>query len=226
MTISKTNRKNQWSISMLQAYESCHFKYKKKYIEYIPDKPGPAAKRGLEIHAKAEQYLNKNIRGLPPELFKLKREYQQLRKAEPLCELKLAVDVDWKPVSYKQGWGRGIVDALARAGHELVTIDHKTGRMYPDKHKEAAEVYACLVDATIEESVDNYHVEFWYIDQGQILDWDFTPDEVAELREQYTERAMTMLTATRFPKMPSKSACQWCPASSKKGGTCHEWKKI
>jgi len=215
---------NKWSVSKLHCYESCPRKFQGKYHHKIKDKPGPAAQRGSEVHLKAENYLGGKIRGLPPELEKLGSQYRRLKKTKPLVEVEMAVDVNWKPVGWSKGWGRGIIDALTRIEDEMIIIDHKTGRIY-DKHEEQAEVYALLVHATVEEA-NAFHVEFWYVDKTYTEVWDYTEKELLELRGSYEERVKKMLTAKKFPQTPSESACRWCPVSSKKGGPCNGWKKV
>jgi hypothetical protein len=214
----------QWSISKLHCYESCPRKFKEKYFNKIPDKPGPAAQRGNEIHAKAENYLGGKIRGLPRELERLGSQYRKLKKTKPLVEIKLAVDVDWNPVGWREGWARGIVDALTRVDDEMIIIDHKTGGIY-EKHEEQAKLYACLTGATDSEC-ESFHVEFWYIDKGYTEVWDYNHVELIDIRGEFEDRANKMLSAKRFPQTPSLDACRWCPAASKKGGPCHGWKKV
>ena len=214
---------NRWSPSRIKCYETCPRQYKGCYLEGIKSEPGPAAQRGLNIHAKAEHYLNGNIRGLPRELEPLAPQYRKLKKADPLVEIKLAVDENWIPVSWDKGWARGILDVLANVDGKIIIIDHKTGRIY-DHHEEQGSVYACLVAANNE--ADNYHVEFWYIDHGEIRDYDYSAEEIPAIQESWTERVNRMFTAKRFPETPSEMACKWCPVSSKKGGPCHGWKKV
>jgi len=186
-------------------------------------KPGPAAMRGSEIHLKAEHFLSGSIRGLPTELKKLAPEYTALKKAKPMLELKLAVDNAWKPVNWDYSWGRGIVDALARKGDEMIIIDHKTGRIY-QKHIDQAQVYACLTAANVEDAQE-FQTEFWYTDWGQVREWHYTRKEVEEeLMPAFEERVMVMHTAKKFPKTPSQSACMWCPDRTDKGGKCREWR--
>jgi hypothetical protein len=197
--------------------------FKGKYIQGMRDKPGPAAQRGINIHAKAEHYLNGNIRGLPPELKKLGKEYRNLKKTKPLVELKLAVSNKWTPVSWNKGWCRGILDVMTYEDPTCIIVDHKTGGVY-DSHEEQGEIYACLAAANID--TDEYEVEFFYTDKGIIKSWSYTRKQVATLRNLWAARAEKMFAAKRFPETPSAQACKWCPVSSKRGGPCQGWKRI
>lgn len=217
-------QRSNWSISSWGCFNTCPRQYKGKYLEGIRDKPGPAAQRGNMIHAKAENYLNGNIRGLPPELEKLRSNYTKLKKAKPLVEIPFAVNQAWKPVSWKKGWARGILDALVSIDVTMIYVDHKTGRIY-DHHENQAEVYACLVHSNVPH-MDEYHGEFWYTDQGEIITYTYAQGDIPDLKKKWTERANQVLTATRFPEKPTEFGCKYCPVSSKKGGPCHGWKKV
>jgi len=217
--------KESWSVSAVQCFENCPHMYQGKYLLKMRSPPGPAASRGLEIHAKAEQFLLGNIRGMPNELSKLKDEYRALKRTKPLVELKLAVDVKWNPVSWSQGWCRGVLDVMTRLKEEMIIIDHKTGRIY-DKHVDQAQVYALLAYANTPDA-SNYHVEMWYTDQGKTKHWDYTPAKLKGVRKSWEERVDRVLHATKFPKTPSKQACKYCPRNSKRlKGDCHGWKKV
>ena len=215
---------NSWSLSKIQAYYSCPLKYKMIYLKGIRQKASPAMDRGNVIHAKAEKFLDGTIRGMPNELVKLKEPYKKLKKNKPLVEVKLSVDDAWNYTEWKTGWCRGILDVFDRIDNEIIIIDHKTGRIYP-KHSEQGEIYSCLASSTAND-VKNYHVEFWYIDQGVIKSYDFSADEVEELKKKWKVKAIKVLSATRFPATPSHDACRWCHIRTDKGGTCHAWKKI
>lgn len=219
----KMKKPDKWSISALHCYEGCPRQYKAKYIKRMKDKPGPAAQRGLEIHMKAERYLDGQIRGLPRELENLAKHYRQLKKQKPLVELKMAVDKDWSPVSWTSGWCRGVVDAIVRQDDTMIVIDHKTGRIY-EKHKEQAELYAALTSAN--SPVEEYHVEFWYIDQGETREWTFDIDDIRNIIDKYSDRASRMLTARRYPEKPGEFICKYCPDNSKRGGTCEGWRRV
>ena len=213
-----------WSVSKIQTYLSCPRKFKENYLLGKPFKSSPAMERGNRIHAMAEHYLAGNIRGLPNELTKLRSHYQNLKKVKPMVELKLAVDSAWKVTGWNKGWCRGILDVIDRSENEMLVIDHKTGKVY-DKHEEQGEVYACLAAATSRE-IESVHVEFWYTDQGMTREFDYTLEEIKDLKKHWSGKAKKMLTATRYPETPSVEACRWCDASSAKGGRCEGWRSV
>lgn len=216
-------KKTSWSLSSVKCFESCPRMYEGKYLKGMKSKPGPAAERGLNIHARAESYLLGKIRAVPSELLKLKKPYINLKKSKPLVELKLAVNEAWKPTSWKIGWARGALDALTVIEDEIILIDHKTGQIYPS-HEEQGEVYACLVSANTE--ADKYVAEFWYIDQGEIVPYEFDAKDIPDLKRKWTYKAKRVLTAKKYPATPSQFSCRYCPVSSKRGGPCREWRKV
>lgn len=214
-----------YSVSKIACYETCPRQYQGKYLQGIKDKPGPAAKRGNEIHLQAEHYLNGNIRGLPDSLKKLDREYKSLKRAKPLVELKLAVTEDWEPCGFfdDKAWARGVLDVVAQMEDEMIIIDHKTGRIY-DYHVNQAEMYAALLAASTPS--EYYNVEFWYTDQGETRNWEFSSDDIPGIRKKWDTKAKNIMSAKKFHQTPSDKACKYCPVATHRGGPCNGWKKV
>lgn len=214
-----------WSVGKIGAYEDCPKKYEGKYVLRMPEPKSPAAARGDAIHKKAEKYIEgEGTRQVPKELIKLATLYRRLRRDGAMTEQRISVDSRWRLTTWTKGWCRGILDALGISLPRAEIVDHKTGRIYP-KHKDQAEVYACIV-ADVDEGIEYFDVKFAYTDKGVVRPWAFTRGEVMDLREVWAERAERTLSARRFPATPSESACRWCPRRSDKGGDCREWRKV
>lgn len=214
-----------WSHSALEVYEKCHQWAKFRYVEKRPDKKGPAAMRGTDVHDKCEKAV-KESSALPPETAYFKKEFEQLqllfRKGRVKLELERAWDTNWKPVPWKQGWGRAKYDARVLLGaSELLIVDYKTGRKDGNeiKHSEQGQIYM-LSEFMIEPEVQTIYTEFWYLDQNDLTRMKYTRDQGLRYFKSINGRAVKATSDSVLEPTPSKWACKWCPYRQDRGGPC------
>lgn len=220
----------KWSLSKLKVAEGgCLARYKYAYIDFLPRRSGPAAERGIDIHKKAQNYVEGKIKGIPKELAKFTDEFKIVKAEEGLSELKLAVDRDWKPVPWEKRWLGGILDLAVQVDSpDWVIIDYKTGKIRP-QHQKDAELYSVLSYYGIKElrksTQKHVFVEYWYLDHGETRSWEFPVRSMPKLRDVYTNRANRIENLKEFPASPSRNVCRWCDFRSDKGGPCDAWKR-
>ncbi len=211
----------RWSYSSWSTMDQCPQKYYRRYVLREADKQSYAAARGEDIHAKAEHYLLGNITGMPKPLAAFSSEFKALKEAQPRVEAWLSVDAKWAPADKDTSWCVGKTDADVVVGTEMTVIDFKSGKVYPDKHALQGSLYAALASAL--PTVKTVHVEFWYLDKNELLQWDYTAKDLKKERDEWVERGQVMQATTTFPAVPSY-LCKWCPYSTVHGGsgTCAE----
>lgn len=211
-----------WSYSSWSTFQSCPAKYKYRYVDNLPDPGTYATVRGTDVHTKAEEFLKGNISGVPRDLRKFSSELSALRKHDPSVEAWWRVDRQWRPVEYPHGWFVGKTDAYLVLDGDLHIIDFKTGRVYPDKHADQGAAYAALGAAHYR--VEKVSVEFWYLDSGETLSWEYGRKSLKDEQERWTQRGIEVMSAREFPATPNYT-CKWCPYKSSEGGPCTAWKK-
>ena len=207
--IRPTAKAKSWSFSALSNYEQCAWKYYLERFEKIEQEPGFALVNGVQIHNKAEQYLLKNITGVPPELNKFKVEMENLLKHEALAEEEIVLDRHWMAVkgdnawSSSDAWIRAKVDA--RVGDFVV--DFKTGRAY-DKYSEQADLYATLLSQKYLD-IGDITVEFWYLKSGQVQTYEFAASEQQLRLELWDSRASKLMQEKEW-KPKRNEYCKFC----------------
>ena len=211
-----TTHPPKWSYSSWSTMEQCPQKYYRRYVLREPDKQSYAAVRGEDIHAKAEHYLLGNITGTPKQLAAFSSEFKALKEALPRVEAWLSVDKDWAQSNKETSWCVGKTDADVMSGTEMSIIDFKSGKVYPDKHAMQGSLYAALASAL--PNVKSVHVEFWYLDKDELLQWDYTEEDLRTEQSLWLERGRALQASTKFPASPSY-LCKWCPYSTAHGGT-------
>jgi len=210
------------SYSGLSLYKRCPLAWKHAYIDGNRGTPGKAAMRGTKLHEKLENYFNgdmwddKDLTLLP-----WKAYMYDLSTYAPLPEEKLAVDFEWQPLDFDDGGAhlRGAVDLSYIIDHKFHVKDWKSGQIYAS-HEGQADMYACLGLATYPEC-KSVEVEMVYLDHPrQTRKWEYSKDEVRELRGYIDEDVATLRLDEEYLPTPSQDGCKWCPLSWRNGGAC------
>jgi hypothetical protein len=105
--------------------------------------------------------------------------------------------------------------------HETKTvrvIDYKSGRIYPDDHKDQADLYAIGAFIKYPDAL-RVRMEFWYTDQQQLVPYEYLRKALPLLQKKWTAKVVPMLADTRFAAKPGRH-CTWCGYGVSKGGTC------
>jgi hypothetical protein len=222
---------NRWSYSAWSTMRKCAYQYYCRNIRGMKEPPrsdNRALERGIELHKMQEEYLKGNISVLPKAFKKFATHYKQLKALKPIVEQWWGVDEHWKPIK----WGSWVVlkmDAAVLPGkktdNRLIIQDLKSGREYPD-HEHQGALYAAIGFAMFPK-IDGCDVEFWYIDGGYPVSFEFSRKQLALERAFWLEEGQELLKPhpEKFYKPnPSDDNCKWCFLRSDKGGPCSAWK--
>lgn len=223
-----------WSMSRLDVYETCPYRAYLQYVQRVPTpelvpKPGEPEhplERGLRVHKAAEEYVTQDI-NLVDELqrfesaFTLQRD--KYRNSPELCivEHEWAFDQCWNRTGWSSvtAWGRLKLDygELSDDKKKITIVDYKTGKKYPPKHIQQGQLYA-LVAGLRHPEIEEFNVEFWYLDSGETLTNQYSKVQTLMLKEGFDTRAKAMTTATEFPPRSSAYACRFCPYGEGRDG--------
>lgn len=234
MGAAETLRKlKSWSYSKWSMFNQCKYKFKEVHLKGNYGPAGPAADRGNAIHKVAEQFILNNITGMPKEIACFDREFKELRrrvkKGIGFGEQEWAHDKDWRPTAWKgpKTWVRGKCDYHGvdetEDGVVIDIVDYKTGRMY-SSHEKQAKLYGVMGMHRYQDVV-GAHVEFWYLDQDEITEFDFSLGDLKKLNTFWTNQGRKMMEAKAFPKEPGDH-CRYCHLRDNKLGTCKAWRKL
>ena len=218
-----------WSYSRLLDFESCRRRIYFKAIKRYPDPSGPAALRGTQIHTDCENYVLGQS-DITPEMEKFKPEFEALRAAYQSGTVSLegewAMDKEWAPTEWKakNAWVRMKLDACVfrnKKQSHVVVIDYKSGRKFGNevKHTEQGQLYSLGVVMRYPR-VEIIDVEFWYLDQDDMLDVRYERAEALDFLAPFTRRGTLLTNATDFPPNPNIFTCKFCPYRPSQGGQC------
>jgi len=174
----------------------------------MPEKPSWALQNGIAVHSIAENYLKKEIQGLPPKLSKFKKEFDNLVKYGAIPEEQIVFDNTWTEIPGdswmdSNAWLRMKIDARV----DNMVIDFKTGKHYDD-HVNQARLYA-NAQMMREPSIDEVDVEFWYLNSGEVKDYNFVRTDLDRHIEEWNTKVEIMHNDTEFK--PTKNLyCKYC----------------
>lgn len=222
MAKGKPKKLGKWSYSKWSMYHKCPSQYEWHYILGHKRKSSPALARGIDIHKKAENYVNGTIKGVPNELVAFTDEFKKLRKeykaGRGYCEPDISYDSNLKPATrFTTDFFVGFAD-YAHLGDELTVIDYKTGRKYPD-HREQGHAYSTALLA-LNPDYDRINVEFWYLDHGDTMQFSYDQADLEHMLEIWNRRVEAMFTDKTFECKPNRF-CGWCERNKKNGGDCN-----
>lgn len=214
------------SYSRMAVFEKCPQRAKLAWVDKIPEPVDDSGKespldRGTRIHELAEQYVRGDLAELPKELAKLEDNFIQLRDLHDNGNVTLeelwcfndawqrVEDKDWDNI-----WLRIKGDALV---HDdtfgvITVIDYKTGKKIGNevKHFDQVTLYAVAAQILFPDAYE-FRVELWYLDQGEVTEYEFTAESVQKKFERYNERLQRVTSATEFPPKPNIHTCRYCP---------------
>lgn len=216
-----------WSFSRYKDWVQCPLKARLKHVERMKEPGNAAMERGSAIHKLAEDYANRIINVIPPELEKFRKELDAARRLDPICEAEWGFRQDWTPTGWfgKDVWCRVKTDLLysekAKKGADAVLciVDHKTGEPYPD-HADQLSLYALsgLIKVPTAEVVRS---SLWYLDNGARTDLEWGREQLPALMEEWNDRTAPMMNDTTYQAKPNNK-CQWCHFRKNNGGPC-QW---
>jgi hypothetical protein len=182
--------------------------------------------RGTEVHLKAEYFVKGKIQGVPPILKKVRYELENLKRAKPIVEKYWNYSAEFEVVGDYQGQCVVKSDAAVppRKDGVAVNIDYKTGKVWPE-HAYQASLSAVATKAMFPKS-DGVVFEFWYVDAGEIMVYEYTNRQLKEEKAFWVEQGKKMMSMRNFLPEPSEKACKHCFHRTDRGGRCDEWRKV
>ena len=229
---------SSWSYSKLGDFEKCKFLCWLKHDQKIPEpeRPLPPGKtehandRGTRIHDSCEKYVRGDIDTLTPEAeANFGPQLDLLRHLHAQGQVSLegewAMNEDWEPTDWKEGWLRLKLDACVFLDDDqAVVIDYKTGRKFGNevKHAEQLQLYQ-LVTFLRYPKVQKVTAELWYLDQpdGQNLtSMTYTRTQGLRFKDGFHRRGFALTSCEDWPANPSIHTCKWCQYGPWNGGQC------
>jgi hypothetical protein len=224
-----------WSHSKDSDFKRCKFLCWLKHDQKIPEpeRPLPPGKtehandRGTRIHEGCEAYVNGSTSQAPPEAdkhFGPQLDLLRTLYSDGLVSLEgeWAMDRNWEPTRWNEGWLRLKLDAIVFLGDdEAVVIDYKTGKKFGNevKHGEQLQLYA-LVSFLRYSNLDRITAELWYLDQDEVTRQTFTRAQALRFKPSWTKRGEAITDCKEFPPNPNIFSCKWCMYGPWGSGHC------
>ena len=223
-----------WSFSTLKKFEECPWQVKLHKIDKQKQKDSPAAQRGNLIHDMCEQFVVGNADAMigdkKTRLDHFKGAFDELKNLYKegivSCEEEWGIRQDWSPCSWEDPeiWGKAKLDAFVLESETSCRIiDYKTGRKFGNelKHNDQGLSYALHAYHKY-PMLDHFTIEFWYLDQAEVMKRDFTRRQLSILHQRYHKRAHNLTTAVEFTPKSNANSCRFCSYGcnkNKKGET-------
>lgn len=222
---------NSWSYSSLILYEKCAYAAKLKHVDRIPEPQNKFSERGTKVHAAAEAFVKSETPTLVEDLLPFKIELERVRElyntGAVMVEEEWAHDSKWNIAGWRtpDAWCRLKLDFYVRLNETTgLVVDLKTGKKFGNeiKHAEQGQLYAA---ATFLRYPDLQRVitEFWYLDQDDLTQVVYTPQQAGRMLAGFDKRARRMTSSKEFRPNPSIFTCKWCPYRAVEqggGGQC------
>lgn len=216
MPVRRAKKLTSWSYSRKSTYDRCPAQAFYKFIQKVEEPGNAAMARGSKLGDEAEEYAVGTRKRRPKICDLFKKEFTALRKlprkAQLARQLELAVTKDWEPCDWRDwdhAWLRAKLDLQYFVMDDtVVVIDIKTGR-FRMEYEEQLEIYATVVLAHVGAHVKNFRCALWFLDEGEVLEREYTRAQVLKLRKKIERGVKRMLDDTAFRPTPSH-ACSWC----------------
>lgn len=229
----------KWSFSQWENYNGCPQRWKFKSRLKIPGSPpGPAAKRGLEIHDSVERYIKSEIGesqlhpAVSRKFIPILDEFRNHPGGDRHTEYKMGFDAEWHLCGATSKYASciAVLDA-ARYSKDVRTVDYpqvplgvlhigewKSGKP-KDTHADQRKLYALfgmkgwLADRV---EVTTYYLEDTAPPQRLVL---ASESGYQKLIALWNDRISTMQRDEICAPRPSYQ-CNWCDYAKSKGGPC------
>lgn len=222
--------KFRWSFSQWESYNSCPQRWKFQSVMKLPRKPpGPAAARGLEIHASVEKYIETGDPAVLHGAVKSKfiPIFDELRNhpnGDRYCEKRLGFDADWA-VSAPQSKLTACIAILDGVRFGGADKDDHTVRVYEwksgtpkDSHGDQRKLYA--VTSFLHWRASAAEVTTYYLeDTAPPQKLSITPSGAEKLKALWNDRIAQMQRDEFCAPRPGIH-CNWCDYARKRGGPC------
>lgn len=222
----------RWSFSQWESYQSCPQRWRFQSVLRLPRRPpGPAAARGLDIHATVEAYIKGAPRtalhpAVSEKYIPILDAYRHHPNGDRHTEKKLAFDSEWYlcPPTSKNAACVAVLDAVRfiKPHHTTTGVleigEWKSGKP-KDTHGDQRKLYAMfgmrawLAD---EVRVTTYYLEDTGPPQRLVVN---SQGGFEKLKALWVDRIRTMQRDEICAPRPG-IYCNWCDYAKKHGGPC------
>lgn len=218
--LNKKGRPFAWSISALQDFEGCPFRYAQKSFYYtVAFQPTEATRWGERVH-KAAEYDLQGKHVSDKEALKPVEKYTSVIKASGWrvdAERQICLTENFEPIDdwfSKDVWLRVKVDYTMYSGDTAISGDWKTGKI-KDNNDQLILTAAAL--SVVEPSINNFEGRFiWLKDDVVSNPVVVTKEEIPQIWSGFLGRVRKMREAwetENFPKRPT-GLCGWCQVTN------------
>jgi hypothetical protein len=218
--------KLRWSFSQWETYNSCPAKWKFGSVMKLPRQPpGPAASRGLEVHASVEKYVVTGDAGdlhgaISARYIPVFNELRDHENGDMHLEKKLGFDVDWaiSAPSSKVTACIAILDAVRFRDDGTVQVyEWKSGKP-KDTHGDQRKLYA--LSSFIHWKATKAEVTTYYLEDTEVPQKLSIAASGAEKLKALWDQRIAMMLRDEFCAPKPSYQCNWCDFSKKRGGPC------
>lgn len=217
----------RWSFSQWETYSQCPAKWKFGSVLKLPRQPpGPAAARGLEIHASVEEYCKHGdasvLHGaIKPRYIPIFDELRLHENGDTYQELKLGFDVDWAtcPPQAKTAACIAILDGVRFANNGVAHVyEWKSGKP-KDTHPDQRKLYA--VASLLKFKATKAVVTTFYLEDTEVPQRTVVSEKgVRETLIPLWNSRIHQMQRDQFCAPKPSFGCNWCDFAKKKGGPC------
>ena len=217
----------RWSFSQWETYNSCPAKWKFSSVMKLPRMPpGPAAARGLEIHASVEKYVITGDAGdlhgaIKPRYIQVFDQLRTHENGDMFCEKKLGFDAEWSvcpPAAKEVAQCIAILDAVRFRNDKTVQVyEWKSGKP-KDTHGDQRKLYA--LSSFIHWKAEKAEVTTYYLEDTEVPQKLTIGQSGAEKLKLLWNDRIRQMQRDEFCAPKPSFACIWCDFSKKKGGPC------
>lgn len=198
----------------MNLFLDCPYKWKRVYIDGIKSEPSPAQEKGIRIHEKIEKFY-KNMKP-DPEIKKfIASELKRVKRLKDIGKAELKY---FKPIFQelymedKELGLKGFVDAvyINPTDDELIVIDYKSGRYYPNKlddYRFELAVYSELLKVSGKCDAPKYW-GIYFVEQDKMF-FEKIDDEYIRRMYATVERVREGIKSGKFPATRN-CWCRWC----------------
>ena len=197
-------------------FDQCRKKYWHERVakDVEPGPPSEAARKGLEVHRRAELLLTEGLPIHEPELQWLVRRIEQVQafSGEIHSELGLGLDRSLRPCSYEDGWIRGRADLVAFSMNrrEALIVDFKTGKRRTPVDWTQLDFYA-LVVLLENEAVERVKICYDWTGKERTDSTVRVRADAARLKARFEGKARKAEAEKEWRPSPSLLCEAWCP---------------
>ena len=215
------------SFSQWETYSQCPAKWKYQSVLKLPRKPpGPAAARGLDIHATVEEYIKGGDSSILHEAVKPKYIpvldlFRNHENGDRHTEKRLAFDAEWSITSYKSPLAAvvAVLDAARYANDRTLHIGEWKSGKPKDTHADQRKLYAMFGWGAWHPKrveVTTYYLEDTAAPARVVLE---SENGFMTLRQVWDARISTMRRDDICAPRPS-FGCRFCDFAKQHGGPC------